>query len=607
MLIQRLLLVIALVLPAAALADNPDKVSFSPTTGSLYLTPFVDILPDPSQSLTVHEVARSKLTAAFVPAAQIGNSFGFTDTAYWIRFSLDIEETPGHSILLQLDSPLIDDVQFYIPDGSNGYIMKQAGEGLHFDQRQITHRTYLFHLPHHGGEARTYYMRLQTEGSMHIPLYLWTHEAFIEHVGVSTLVLGGYLGFMLLLVLVTLAAYQKIHERIFLAYSAYLGSFLLLQLSLLGYGFQYFWPAHPEWSNRATSVSVGLAVISGLKFSGMFLQVFGNEHSRIKAVFQAMMLCGAVSVAMSLFGNFSLAAKVSTILGIMLPPVVLLGAISALRDGYRPARYFLVAWCIFLSGVLIAGLLFLGLLPHTPLTFYAMQIGAAFEVVLIGYALMDRIELLRIEKEQAKLHANQCLLKLNGELESLVKERTDSLQKMNNELRELATHDSMTGLLNHSASLNALKSMQTSALRYGRGFAVVMIDIDHFKSVNDQYGHPAGDLVIKSIATTLQASLRQSDVCGRYGGEEFILILPQSDARHASQLAERIRLAIQRLNIEEVHYSEITASFGIALFDPANPEENLIAWADQALYEAKENGRNRVVVAESTLAISDNQ
>ena len=309
LLIQSWLLVIALVFPAAVLADGPKKVSFSQTTGSLYLTPFVDILPDPGQSLTVHEVAHNKRTAEFAPTAKIGNSFGFTKAAYWIRFSLDIEETPGHSILLQLDSPLIDDVQFYIPDDSNGYIMKQAGEGLDFEQREITHRTYLFHLPHHGGEARTYYMRLQTDGSMHIPLYLWTHEAFIEHVGVSTLVLGGYLGFMLLLVLVTLAAYQKMHERIFLAYSAYLSSFLLLQLSLLGYGFQYFWPTHPEWSNRTTSVSVGLSVISGLIFSGMFLQVFGNKHSRIKAVFQAMMLCGAVSVAMSLFGNFSLSAK----------------------------------------------------------------------------------------------------------------------------------------------------------------------------------------------------------------------------------------------------------------------------------------------------------
>ena len=236
-----------------------------------------------------------------------------------------------------------------------------------------------------------------------------------------------------------------------------------------------------------------------------------------------------------------------------------------------------------------------------------MQIGSAFEVTLIGYALMDRIELLRIEKEKAKLHANQCLLKLNSDLESLVKERTGTLQKMNDELRNLATHDCMTGLLNHSASLDALKSMQTSALRYGGVFAVIMIDIDHFKSINDQYGHQAGDKVIKAIANTLQASLRQSDSCGRYGGEEFIIILPQSDTQHASQLAERIRRAIQRLKIEEVRYSEITASFGIALFDPANPEENLIARADQVLYEAKENGRNRVVVAETTFAISDSQ
>jgi len=580
------------------MAEELNEAWFWHKTRTLNLLPFFDILPDPSQSLTIEDVIAGDLAGSFSPASVVGNTFGFSKTVYWVRFSLGIEQSLNNTILLQLDSPLIDNVELYIPNGLGGFDKKVTGEALPFTQREVVYRSFLFHLPHHEGEIRTYYMRLQTEGSLQVPLSLWTHHAFIEHVDTTNIVLGVYFGIMLLLVLVALAAFQKMRDKLFLAYALYLSSYLLLQLSLIGFGFQYLWPELPEWSNRVTAASVGLAVLFGLLFSGMFLQIFGDEHPRIKVVFLIGIACSATSVAMSLLGDFPLAAKYATILGIILPPVVLFGAISSLIAGYKPARYFLIAWCIFLCGVFVAGLLFLGLLPHTFVTFYAMQIGSTFEVLLLGYALMDKIELLLIEKDKA----SQCLLQLNIELESLVNKRTQELQKTNNELREMATQDCKTGLLNYSATLDFLKLMQTSVLRYGGGLAVVMIDIDHFKLVNDKYGHPAGDQVIMRIAEVLKTSIRESDVCGRYGGEEFILILPWSDPDSATQLSERVRINIQQLRISEIDHSPVTVSLGIAMFKPSDPSENLVARADKALYEAKEAGRNRVVLSDTTFA-----
>lgn len=585
-------------------AGELNEARFLSNTQSLNLSPFIDILPEPNHSLTIEDIVTEELAGEFTSSSVVGNSFGFSKAAYWVRFSLGMEQSLSNIVLLQLESAITDNVELYLPNGRGGFTKKVAGENLPFTQREIDYRTFLFHLPHHNGEVRTYYMRLQTEGSLQVPLSLWSHTAFIEHVDTTNTVLGIYLGIMILLVLVALGAYQRMRDKVFLAYALYLGSYLLLQLALIGFGFQYLWPELPEWSNRVTTVSVGTTIFFSLVFSGIFLQVFDNRHPFVKAVFKIGMCCSTASVAMSLFGDFAASAKFATILGVFLPPVILFGAISALIAGYKPARYFLIAWCISLGGILVTGLLFLGLVPHMFITFYAMQIGSTLEVLLLGYALMDRIELLRIEKDRAQTQVRQCLLNLNSELELLVNERTEKLQKINSELREKATHDCKTGLLNHSAVLDFLKLMQTSALRYGNSLAVVMVDIDHFKLVNDKYGHPAGDQVIIDIAEVLKASTRESDACGRYGGEEYILILPQSDSDSATQLAERIRIGIQQLNIPEINNSRVTASFGVAMFDPSVPNENLVIRADNALYEAKEAGRNRVVLSETAIADS---
>jgi len=299
-------------------------------------------------------------------------------------------------------------------------------------------------------------------------------------------------------------------------------------------------------------------------------------------------------VLLSLFGNYAIAVQLSTLSGILIPPVVFIASIASVRRGYKPARFFLVAWGIFLIGVFISGLLYLGYVPSTFFTTYAIQLGSLIEILVIGYALMYRMDLLREEKEQAISQANAYLNQLNIGLESLVEERTQQLQEKNKQLSELALHDSMTDLLNHNASLNYLNQQKQYAQRYNKALAVIMLDIDLFKSINDSYGHPAGDKVIIAIASVIKNTLRESDICGRFGGEEFILILPETDMKNASELAERVRENIQALTIPEINNTSVTASFGIAAYDRARPDDDLLVRADNVLYQAKKAGRNQV-------------
>lgn len=170
------------------------------------------------------------------------------------------------------------------------------------------------------------------------------------------------------------------------------------------------------------------------------------------------------------------------------------------------------------------------------------------------------------------------------------------MRDSNQRLRHLASHDPLTDLLNAGAYYASCDQMIHFANRHQQAFSVLFVDLDHFKKINDTYGHEAGDIVLKSVATTLQKSVRQSDVIGRIGGEEFSILLPDTDTVGAVKLAEHIRLEIERLMHEiGALRIKVTASIGVA--SCAHHGELMATiqkQADQAIYEAKQQGRNRV-------------
>ncbi|MGD8785017.1 MAG: diguanylate cyclase [Thioalkalispiraceae bacterium] len=166
-------------------------------------------------------------------------------------------------------------------------------------------------------------------------------------------------------------------------------------------------------------------------------------------------------------------------------------------------------------------------------------------------------------------------------------------------LEILASTDALTGLPNRQAIMGKAKKEFSRAKRYDRPLSIVMIDVDHFKSINDQYGHAAGDQVLSNVGHILGDSLRDSDVLARIGGEEFVLLLPDTPEDNAESVAERMReqLARSTIKFEKINLS-ITASFGVASISPEDDSlEKMLSRADHAMYEAKNTGRNRVKTA----------
>ena len=186
------------------------------------------------------------------------------------------------------------------------------------------------------------------------------------------------------------------------------------------------------------------------------------------------------------------------------------------------------------------------------------------------------------------------LAESNVQLEHKVSERTAQLALVNEELRQQARRDALTGLDNRLAVNERLHEEFVRMKRSGRVYAVLLMDIDHFKKVNDTHGHTVGDQTLQQVAQILKASLRESDFVARYGGEEFLALLPETDFDNAMQVAEKIRARIEAAVLPLVGH--VTISIGLAMAAPGQHDEDVaVRAADDYLYQAKGAGRNRVV------------
>lgn len=177
-----------------------------------------------------------------------------------------------------------------------------------------------------------------------------------------------------------------------------------------------------------------------------------------------------------------------------------------------------------------------------------------------------------------------------------------AMVEANRKLGEMADHDPLTGLFNARAYYRLCEMIRQQAHRNGRPFAVLFVDLDHFKSINDRYGHEAGDIVLRAVATCLRRTLRQSDLVGRIGGEEFSILLPDTTLDAARRLAETVREAIEAM-MPEVGETRlrVTASIGVAIDHPQLISiAELQHQADEAMYAAKRQGRNRVTCLDAT-------
>jgi len=222
------------------------------------------------------------------------------------------------------------------------------------------------------------------------------------------------------------------------------------------------------------------------------------------------------------------------------------------------------------------------------------QAPAGDEIGVLDTAFKDMVERMQdlVGNLESKVtQRTEELAAANDKLEQAVRE----LDEKNQALEVMTRTDRLTGLANRRRLEEALQTEVLRARRYGKPFSVILLDIDHFKAVNDQFGHQAGDNVLIAIAGLLTRTARETDVVGRFGGEEFLLVCPETELLVVSALAERLRTEFTSTDFPLV--GPVTSSFGVAEFTQGDSVKSLVERADKALYRAKDGGRNCVEVA----------
>lgn len=564
-------------------------------------------LEDPEQRYTIAEVA-GIAGEHFKPAGPRHGevNFGYSASAYWLALPLTVLAGAPRQWLLEIAAPSLDRVEVYQPRAAGGYAVYRAGDMEPFAARPYAHRNLVFPIELQPGTSQTVYIKVASGGTLTIPATLWQPEALRRHDQQTYALLSLYYGMLLALLLYNLLLYLATRDLVFLAYVAFVGSMAVGQCSLNGFGNQFLWPDAMAWGNVALPSGMSATGFFGALFTRLFL-----ETRRHAPWFDRIILAMACSFALSAFSplvtSYRFAAIFTSLNGLIFSAVATAAGVYCLLKRHPGARYFLIAWSLLLVAVGVMAARNMDWLPTTTLTNYSMQIGSALEMLLLSFALADRINVMRREKDRAThdaLEAKQAMVdalrRSEHELELRVMERTRALERANARLREkeqeleyMARHDALTGLPNRTLLDDRIARALASAARHGDTCAILLADLDGFKTINDVHGHAAGDQLLAAAAARLKECIRETDTVARYGGDEFVLVLEDLDSEHdAANVAEKLVSSMGRAFELDGGTVRINVSVGVACFPRDGcTAAQLLDRADMAMYAAKASGR----------------
>lgn len=588
----------ALLLFAMCCHAAPPPAALDPGTESMSLTPYLSHFHDKSAGDSPDNAWQRLARGDFEPVPDGKTAFGFQRGAYWFHARL-VNRNPDepHWMLVQRFA-LIDRIDIYVryPDGRT--VHQASGDHLPFSARSISYRHPNFRIDLPPGQTVDVLVRTQSESSMQVPLDLYTPAAFTSLSRDAQFVMGVYYGILLALFVYNLVLWLTLRDASYFWYLFHISAFGLVLFTLNGFSFEYLWPRNPWLANVAVPLSICFAIIGMQQFARTFLELPKRFPRGNIVSFAFIGFCIALGVA-SLWLPYSASTPWATRAVIVSVLWTVTAAIVVLRRGYMPARLFLVAWALFLAGTAMIAALAFGLLPKNIITEYGVQIGSALEMLLLSIALSYRYASLRNENERIAAEANQQLERKVAQRTQEVRSALMQLEDAHRRLRDSSRRDGLTGLYNRTHFHESFESLLKEGRDQARPVSLLMIDLDHFKSINDRYGHLVGDDCLRWAAQRIGQALRahETSVLARFGGEEFVVVLPGHDLHSAVNVAESLRRRlVEEPCVSGPHRLRVSASIGVHTVDAGSETDSdaALSVADQALYAAKANGRDCV-------------
>jgi two-component system, sensor histidine kinase LadS len=352
------------------------------------------VLEDPSGALTFDDVRSPDVAARFRPSTKEAPSFGFTRSAVWLRVEVANGADAPKDWLLELAYPQLDSVELYALREDGTLDHRQTGDRVPFAQRDVPYRHFLFQLREPPQQRRTYHLRVSSEGSVSVPLFAWTPQSFLHYQNREQPLLWMMYGLVLVMAIYNAFVFVSVREREYLYYCGYVVACVVAQATLNGHTFQYLLPNSVWLANRMLLFSTSCTVWVALLFIRRFLNLKESLPWMFRAC-TALSWASALTALLTLFVSYKASIIMAVIVGIPANLTVFVGTLVLVHRRYRPAQFFAAAWVTFLIGVLFSYLRLLSILPTNVVTTWAIQLGAALEVVLLSLALADRINIMR--------------------------------------------------------------------------------------------------------------------------------------------------------------------------------------------------------------------
>ena len=555
------LILLLVLLPGAATAASIPPIAVNrPNETALGLS--TSYLKEADARLTLNEAIAAFAGGRFSAGDSQVLDFGIGSKPVWVHFSVDNSTTQALARRLSVETAWLDQLDVYILHGGKTAAAWHVGDTKAFNLRPVDSRYFLFDHSFEPGLSDVF-IRVETPDPMVVPIYMMPPSIAQDRERADDYSYGFLYGFLIALMAYNAMLYAGLRQARYILYSLYLGMFMLANLSYTGHGFRWLWPSHTtweQWSNPVLMVAYGA---SGLLFALRFLDT-RRHFPRVHKAVLGFISVSCLLLLLSILFNSQRDALLVAFSFVCLFTFIMLGlGMISVGAGQRPARYFLLAAISAMVGAALTALAVWGFIPFNTWTFRAVDVGVLLDATLLALALTYQFRVGQAER----LHAVQ-----------------------------LATTDPLTGINNRRAFYDKAISIWNIALRHDHKLSLILFDIDRFKQINDAHGHARGDELLIATAAVFEKTIRKQDVAARWGGEEFMVLLPETGLPAAAALAERLRKAIAAIRLQDADAEfTVTASFGVAQREPHHQNlDAVISVADKYLYQSKTAGRNTV-------------
>ncbi len=388
------------------LAEERQIVPLSKLTnsGQLAISRNASYLEDARNQFSVNDIVSMK--SAFSKVSSDVINFGFVNSAYWFSVEIENDMESAQHFLLEIGYPLLDNIQFYLLDPESNTVLEQIQTGDHFqfNERAVDHANFVFPIHLNSHTKVSVLIKVATASAMQIPLTLWQPLTYNSAVQSKSLFFGSVMGIIAIMALYNLFLFLSVRDSSYLFFSICLSGYILFEAALTGIGYQVFWPNFIFWNEIAIMVSANFALAALLMFSRNFLSVKTSLPLAYKW-FTVLSAIGCINVLLATVLPYNVMILVTLAYSLVAPLLGYIAGIYLWQTGFKPARYYTIAFTTFMFAIAVIVFAKLRILPTSFFTENAIHIGAICVVSLLSFALADRINRERIDKELAQFTA----------------------------------------------------------------------------------------------------------------------------------------------------------------------------------------------------------